>query len=325
MAEEPDQPATEVQVAYVGNFEHRHCTEVHVAAALESLGAEVIRLQENGVDLGAMERRAAGADLLLYTRTWGLPSGAIEMFRRLERGGVVTASFHLDLYLGLNRENTLGGDPFWETGWVFTPDGDPASAERFAAQGIRHVWSPPAVHGPECVPGSFDARFDHDVVFVGSYPYPHAEWTYRNEVVEWCQATYGDRFKRWGGGAGTVVRNEPLNDLYATARVVVGDSLCPGFSKPRYWSDRLTETLGRGGFLVWPHIEGVAEEGFISGEHYRAYKFGDFDELGAVIDWAIANPDERARIAKAGQEFVLSRHTYRHRMETLLRTVDLID
>ncbi len=289
----------------------------------------MVRLQEDDVTWREIERAGADADLLLYTRTWGLPDPekVIATFRRLElEHGTVTASFHLDLYLGLVREATLEGDPFWSTGLVLTPDGAPSSEAEFARRGINHVWSPPAVHGPECKSGTFRQKMAHAVTFVGSYPYPHPEWRHRDELVEWLSETYGAGFRRYGGGS-TVVRNEPLNDLYASATVVVGDSCNPpnpdGDHHPRYWSDRLTETLGRGGFLVFPRIDGLEEEGFIDGEHLRLYSFGDFDEVRAIVDHYVANPGEARRIADAGQAFVRDHHTYRHRMARLLDAAGL--
>lgn len=311
------------RVAYISNTKHRHCTEVHVAAALEELGCQVTPLQENEVTVADIEKAATGADMLLYTRTWGLadPVEAIAMFRRLEATGVVTASFHLDLYLGLVREATLDGDPFWATQLVLTPDGDPGSAAKFAERGINHIWSPPATHGPECRSGKFRQAMAHDVVFVGSYPYPHPEWRHRDQLVEWASETYGNRFRRYGGGS-TVIRNEPLNDLYASAKVVIGDSCNPN-GHTRYWSDRLTETLGRGGFLAWPRIEGVEELGFVDGEHFRVFDFGDFDALKAIVDFYIANPGEARRIANQGQALVAREHTYKHRMIRLLEEAGL--
>lgn len=315
-------------IAYIGNFTARHCTEVHVSAALEELGCSVVRLQENDMTWREIEAAGAAADMLLYTRTWGLPEPekVIAAFRRIEAKGTVTASFHLDLYLGLEREATLEGDPFWSTGLVLTPDGAPSSEATFAARGINHVWSPPAVHRPECIPGTFRPAMAHDVTFVGSYPYPHAEWPYRNQLVEWCSGEYGDRFRRYGGGS-TVIRNEPLNDLYASAKVVVGDSCNPpgpdGPWHPRYWSDRITETVGRGGFLVFPRIDGLEEVGFIDGEHLRLYDFGDLDGLRTLINHYVGNPGEARRIAAAGQAFVRENHTYRNRMLALLAAAGL--
>ena len=272
-----------------------------------------------------IERACVNADLLLYTRTWGMtdPVGAIAMMRRVEKLGVVTASFHLDLYLGLGREATLDGDPFWSTQFVFTPDGDPASQAQFEARGIQHVWSPPAVHGPECVPGRVVEAFEHDVVFVGSYPYPHLEWPYRNKLVEWLGDNYGEEFKRYGGGS-TVIRNEPLNDLYRSAGCVIGDSLCPGFTKPNYWSDRITETLGRGGVLIWPNIAGCAEfYGLIPGIHFFTYEFNDFDTLRSHITYCVENPESARVMADSAQEKIALYHTYRNRMEALIEAVGL--
>lgn len=315
----------DLRVAYVGNFTQEHCTEVHVAAALEELGCQVLRLQENAADLTTIEKAGIGADLLLYTRTWGFGDrqAAIDMLRTVELAGTVTASFHLDLYLGLNRANTLDGDPFWATGWVFTPDGDPVSEAVFAERGIRHVWSPPAVHGPECYAGTVRREYVSPVCFVGSYPYPHPEWTYRNQLVEWLSTTYGAGFRRYGSGSMTI-RNGPLNDLYASVGVVVGDTLCPGFTKPNYWSDRLTETLGRGGVLVWPRVAGVEELGFdLDGGHASGYTFGDFDELRHKVDWLIEHPTEAREMAARGQQYVRDHHTYRHRMAALLSALEL--
>jgi hypothetical protein len=212
---------------------------------MESLGLTVRRLQEDAVTLEQIEAAGKESDLLLYTRTWGLPDPprAIDVFRRIEAHGVPTASYHLDLYLGIGREATIAGDPFWSTQFVFTPDGDPTSQEEFERRGINHHYIRPGVYKPECRMGRVRARFRHDVVFVGSYPYPHPEWKYRDELVDFLAETYGRRFRRYGPGA-QVIRNEPLNDLYASAKVVVGDSLCPGFTKPYYWCvDDSTEVL----------------------------------------------------------------------------------
>lgn len=312
-----------MDVAYLGNFRHRHCTESHIRLTLEDLGHRVVPLQEDEVGFEELERESRGVDLLLYTRTWGLryPKAAIDLWRSLESSGVVTASYHLDLYLGLQREGTLEGDPFWATQYVFTPDGDPVSQAEFERRGINHhhVW--PGVYKHECHPGIARRRFQHEVVFVGSYPYPHAEWTYRNELVDWLRRTYHDQFALYGPGT-TVLRNEPLNDLYATARVVVGDSLCPGFTKPNYTSDRPFETVGRGGFLVMPWIEGL-DKLMIDGEHLRYYPFGDFGELKGIIDWGIHNSGKARQLASRGQQHVRENHSYHERLTYALEVMGL--
>ena len=88
------------------------------------------------------------------------------------------------------------------------------------------------------------------------------------------------------------IRNHDLNRLYASVKVCVGDSLCPGFNHPRYWSDRLPETIGRGGFIIHPRIEGIEEE---YGGRVELFGFNDWDTLKLKIDYYLASEDERIR------------------------------
>lgn len=310
---------TQRTVLYLGNYQAPWCTEVHIARDLESLGHKVVRLQEppGGGDLStleAIEKAAEGVDVVLWTRTWGLPREATAMWRRLEARGVITASYHLDLYVGLARQGKVTDDPFWTTGTVFTPDGDPESAKWFRRNQINHVYMPPAVVSDECVPGNYRPELDHDVVFVGSKHY-HPEWRHRPVLLQWLTDTYGDRFKRYGGDA-QIMRGQDLNDLYASAKVVVGDSLCLD-GHENYWSDRICETLGRGGFLIHPRVPGI-EDMFIEDEHVAYYDFWDFDGLRDEIDTYLDFGLRRRQIAAAGQAHVKAHHTYAHRLAVAL-------
>lgn len=255
---------------------------------------------------------------MIYTKTWGLrePQKVLSLWGEFRRQGIPTASYHLDLYLGLRRGTGFDSDPFWQTEFVFTPDGDPGSAEEFKRLGVNHHYMKPGVFRAECVPGQFNPRMAHEVVFVGSYPYPHPEWPYRDELVGWLGKTYGTWFRRYGGRNGTV-RGAALDNLYASSKVIVGDTLCLGFSHEGYWSDRVYETLGRGGFLVMPYVKGMDEE-FVDGEHLRFYDFGDFEHLRQIIDYYVRNPAEGRKIADAGQKFVREHCTYHNRLRQAL-------
>lgn len=314
-----------MRVAYIGNYRAPWCTEVHIAAEIESLGHEVLRIQEppGGSDqrfLNKVAHQAQGTDLLLFTRTWGLPPAATDLWRHLEAFGTVTASYHLDLYVGLEREGRVEGDPFWTTQHVFTPDGNPDSAAWFAAHGINHHWSPPAVYSAECatvMPGRHRPEFAHDVVFVGSYGY-HPEWP-RAELIDWLTATYGDRFRRYGGDTTPgPVRGQDLNDLYASCKVVVGDSC---FARPDtlYVSDRFFETWGRGGFLLHPQVDFLGREVGA----YPAYTPGDWDGLSAAIDFAVDHDEYRRQAAATFGARVAAGHTYRHRLAAAFETMGL--
>lgn len=297
---------------------------MHLTATLEQLGHTVTRVQEDEWTPRPELLVEAGAqhDVVFYTRTWGFadrPAG-VQVFAELGERGVQTASYHLDLYVGLSREESVHGDPFWSTQHVFTPDGDPATGEWMAAHGINHHWIRPGVYRPECVPGVVEPVFQHDVVFVGSASY-HPEWPYRKQLLQFLERTYRRRYCRYGGGK-VVVRNEALNNLYASAKVVVGDSLCPGFTKPLYWSDRPYETVGRGGFLIMPFIEGLDDE-FRDGEHLRFYEYGDFKALKALVDYYVAHPAEGRAIATAGQNHVRDNCTYHQRLAEALNIMGI--
>lgn len=310
-----------MKIAYVGNFTQQHCTEVHIGQSLENLGHEVTRIQENPINAPGFLEKVEKHDMLLFTRTW---NNLITMdhLKKLKSLGIPTVSYHLDLYVGLKREDGLDTDPFWRTEYVFSPDGDPKSAEVFKRKGINHFWSAPAVFKPECYLTDDYGKFDKDVVFVGGgVGYGHKEWPYRGQLVRWLERTYGKRYKKFGYPEQTV-RNHELNKLYCTSKVVVGDSLCLGFKHEKYWSDRIMETTGRGGFIIHPYILGL-EEFFENGEEVVFYQYGNFDDLKEKIDYYLdpANEYERERIRLAGQARTLKDHTYNNRLSKMIEIV----
>lgn len=315
------------RVGYVGNFQPDlpagvapWSTETHVAFALEACGHEVVRVQENHVDWRTLpERAAAGAwDWLLWTRTWELDVEAQSvMLAGLREFRIPTVAFHLDKYWDIDREEQIRRLPWWRCDVVFSADG--GNQERFAAAGIDHVWCPPGVHGPECQPGGWRAEYECDVAFVGSpggrY---HREWPFRGRLIEWLDQRYGGRFKLVTGG----LRGRQLNDFYASARIIVGDTLNVGpggvpFAGSRYWSDRAPETVGRGGFLLMPHVEGL-ERDFVDGEHLRLWQHGDLDQLAALIHAYVGDRSERDRIRMAGQQHARHNLSYEARLRNLI-------
>ena len=311
-----------MKVLWVGNFRESYCSEVHFAREMESLGHEVCRFQEpvgGGIHstLIEIEHCAEGCDLVMFTRTWGLPPEATAMWRRLESRGTKTASYHLDLYVPLARGANIETDPFWTTQYVFTPDGNPESADYFAARDINHIWSPPAVVSDECatvMPGRFRPEYAYDVVFVGSRGY-HSEWPWRKELLDWLETTYRERFHRFGGDVPPgPTRGQDLNDLYASARVVVGDS-CMARPDTRYFSDRPFEGYGRGAYMLFPQIDLLEE---MIGA-YPSYTAGDLIGLRAGIQDALEadsldRDDTRERLSL----HIAEHHTYRDRFAAAL-------
>lgn len=308
-----------LRIAYRGNFDPPFSTENHVAASMELLGHEVIRLQEDQVSWPETVETCWDADLFWWTQTYGLAVAwprreAIRALELLDSVSIPTISFHLDLFFGLNRAHQVEEEPFFHTKYVYTADG--GHDDEWRARGINHRWSPPAVYGPECVMGRPRARYRSDVAFVGSWRhYGHEEWwPERKRMLDTVTERFGSQFRCWPKGR--AVRGRALNDLYASVKVVVGDSCLAG-TLQRYWSDRIPETLGRGGFLIHPRVDGL-EEYFVEDEHLVCYEPGNFAELCDVIEFYLQHPKERMEICRSGHEHVKLYHTYERRVEKII-------
>lgn len=302
----------------MGNFGPEHSTENHVRQALLNVGHSVVPYQED--ELGSFKRlgddvEAGSVDLVLWTRTWGAdvvsPVDALGMLARCETAGVATVGYHLDRWWGLDREQQVRDEPYFRCAMNVTADG--GHDDEWAAAGVNHVWFPPAVLDAETRRvGTFQSRLASDVAFVGTWKHYHAEWPYRRELVLWLRKTYGRQFRVWERG----VRGQNLADLYRSASVIVGDSCLAG-GVTRYWSDRIPETLGRGGVLIHPLVDGLEAE-FTPGTHFAAYELGRFDQLKEQIDSLLADSGRRAHLSAAGRTHVRVAHTYEVRMRALV-------
>lgn len=311
-----------MRVTFYGNFGVSYSSETHHAASLEALGHEVIRLQEPKVHAEDILKTALDSDLFVWIKThgWDTPGDMAETLAELRTARIPTVSYHLDLYMGLERWSRYKSDPYMMAlDHFFTVD-------RLMADWLNHNtpvkghYIPAGVFGAECYMTREPSVHANDVIFVGQRNY-HREWPWRPQLVDWLSNTYGDRFTRIAGdtAAGTT-RGDDLNRLYGNSKVAVGDSLCINFDYPDYWSDRVYETLGRGGFLIHPKIAGM-ERHFVDGEHLVFYDFGDFDQLQFLIDYYLEADEERETIRKAGHEHVKANHTYTQRWQSILETV----
>lgn len=306
-------------IAILGNFEVPYCTESELAWTLaERLGHNVIKLQENRVNVeevitGARDR-AAKLLIWVHTHGWEVPGDQYKMISTLRASGIKTCSFHLDRFWGLNildqRQDRIGTHAFWRTDKVFTADG--GNDEKFAALGINHVWMPPAVVERDCTFGNASLQFNCPIAFTGADGY-HPEYPFRPMLLSRLRETYGpSNFRVYQG-----VRQQTLNDLYASVKVLVGDSCFAG--SDRYWSDRVPETIGRGGFLIYPKTPGLEIPGLVT------YEPQNIEDLVKKINFWIDddNKSDRIRRRNEAHEWVKKNATYTNRMQTLLETMGL--
>lgn len=306
-----------------GNGQQSHCSEVHYKRSLEALGHSCEILQENRVRTDVVLSEALKADALIWVHSHGFKNpGRLPMetvLARLKQAGVPTIAMHLDLYVPINRWQQYENSPYFKTEYWFAVDKPMVDLMNDKGWTKAH-FIPAGVLEDECYISSEPSEHANDVVFVGAKNY-HREWQWRPDLISWLRKTYGSRFTHVGGDGDTgTLRGDALNRMYANSKVSVGDTLCMGFDYPWYHSDRVWECAGRGGAQVMPYITGL-DTWFKDGEHLRYFRFGDFADLRAKIDWMLDHPDERERIRRAGHEMVKTTGTYRHRWAHILDTV----
>lgn len=311
-------------LGYVGNHSVPTSTESYVAQALESLGHTVFRVQENTVNYStaASKLRAWGVDVVFWTRTPSYRCDPDEQARFVQdcaRFGIQTVGLHLDKYWDLDRQTDIIEHPWWRQDVVFTADG--GNQDRFAAVGVNHHWWRPAVAASQCVRGQYRAEYASPIAFVGSQRY-HREWPWRQQMIKYLNLTYRKRFRQFGR-SGDRLADDQLSDAYASVKVVVGDS-CGAGGTGFYWSNRIPETLGRGGFLLHPAVPGM-EDHYADGQHLVTYKPGDARGLKLLIDRWLQDPDGRDRITNAGMRRVLERDTFEIRMREVCEMLGIGD
>jgi len=306
-----------MKISYLGNFKFPWCTEVHISKTLEALGHTVIRLQEDEADMKVVLDNANTSDMFLWTRTPGmLRFNGWEMISKIK---VLKVSYHLDLYVGISRENWLDDEAFFHTDYVFQADGDPHSMEVFKQKNVNAIWQKPGVYAPECTIAEPAADLITDIAFIGSHERYHEEWPYRMQLVEWLGNTYKERFKAFPTPTSGVIMCERLNQLCASAKIIIGDALCKDFTHTNYWSNRVYEITGRGGFIIHPVIEGLKEE---FGNNIGYYDYGNFGQLKSLIDYYISDNAAREELRKKGHELTKNNYTFTHRLQAMFEILE---
>jgi hypothetical protein len=179
--------------------------------------------------------------------------------------------------------------------FVFAAQRD--GAERLSREVCPALWLPlacdPHVHRKHDVAKRFD------VAFVGNPVGPE-----RIELLGILQERFPQSFiGRCYGDA--------MAEVYSASRTVFNRSVGNDVNM------RVFEALACGSLLVTNDLaDNGQDELFCDGRHLALYRTAD--ELPEKISWYLAHAGPRQRIEEAGRSEVLRRHTYRHRMETLL-------
>jgi len=269
-------------------------------------------------------------DVVFYSRTHDstalTPNNWTSNWRYLESEGIKTAALHADLFWGLEaeRESLIkDGDPLFTMGTVFTADG--GHQEEFAKYGVNHVWCPPCIDIENAHEGVWKEEYACDVVFVGSGGY-HPAYPERPALIQAAHEKWGERFKHFGNDGIAVVRGQELCDVIASAKVVLGDScfaLNPDKVVDYYWSDRIPETLGRGGVMA--HARTLGLEAFSSSPYLGMNTmFQTPNDVDSIINYT----HELVGLSlysdqKIGMQVVRKHHTFDARAKEVLDALGL--
>lgn len=309
-----------MKIILLGNYRFNWTLESQIANTLEDLSHKVFRVQE-ARNIWVNHLSWPRCDMFLWIRNSLLDPAN----RHHERGlqhfkthKIPTVGIHLDKYFDLDREHLLTTDPFFTSlDYLFTADG--GNDDRFRSLNINHYWFQPAIYKPDCFIGKFDPQYESDIAFVGNWhSYPHKKWTHRSELITFLTETYGPRFHPFPP-VGEQIRSPQLNNLYASCKVVVGDSCMVG-GNGYYFSDRLPITLGMGAYFLHPWSAGIARY-FQPWNHFDMWRMGNWSELEKLINHALEDEPYRKKVGQAGHELVRTFHTYHNRMAEVIETV----
>lgn len=298
--------------AYIGKF-NRIYDEQGIAITLERLGHTVYRFDEDPLDIDDVKEIVSlKPDIVLFAKLRTEINVRWQLLDACRKNKITTICWVPDLYFGLGREVLIKSfDVIFRADYVFTPDG--GHDHEWKTAGINHHTLRQGIFADECVYGDAENKASFDIIFVGS---KNPEFPYRRELMQRLQDKYGDSFVWFGKEYTHEYRGKALADLIASTKIVIGDSVY----SPRYWSNRIYETLGRGGFSIHPRIPGMEEE-FTYYQDFVPYDYGDFDMLFDKIDYYRTHDSERMSIAEHGFHTVSKNYTLTQRCQELLKLV----
>lgn len=298
-----------MRVVYIGDFVAPYSTENYVAYALQQHGVEVIPVQEERCASKLEQILEVKPDFVLFSKLHSVRgAGFIERFREAK---IPTATWIYDLFFDVptyfGRRNLRA--PSFDADIVFMTDG--GHREAWAKHGIKQHLLRQGIHAPQAHQGKKISGVP-PIVFIGTRSYEQ-----RIQMLEFLKKTYGKDFAQYGAnGERPEVRNRELNDVLASAKIVVGDSM----PSENYWSNRIYEITGRAGFLLHPAIPGLEQE-FEDGKHYVSFPYGDFATLKKTIDYYLSHDTARETIRFAGHLRTKTRYTYTKRVGELLEVM----
>jgi spore maturation protein CgeB len=200
--------------------------------------------------------------------------------------------------------------------------------EMFDRSGIRGASLVPAAcdpefHHPIVLPEAERATYACEVAFVGSY-YPN-RWELFRELTDFDFHVWGPSWDKVGAVKPSNImlhsgffKPEDWLRIYSGAKMVIVAHYQDGTTPCYQASPKVFEALACNRLVLVDRQKDVFFL-FQEGEHLVGYS--SVDDLKTKLRYYLDHPVERERISASGYEEVTSRHTYRHRIEQMLRIV----
>ena len=307
------------KIAFIGKFRKLY-DEEGKALSLEKSGYEVLRFDEDTFNLSEDLNNQdilirSNPDYVFYAKL-RIPNQS-QFMNTLKKNCIKTVCWVPDLYFGTPRENEVRQKyPMFQADYVFSTDG--GNQHLFAESGINHYPLKDAIFPANCVTERQvkNSKKRIDVLFVGGLDMNfHGQNRYK--LLNFLQNTYGDKFF-WAGKNNTdEYREDKLTELIRSAKVIIGDCV----ESKNLWSNRLYETIGRGGLIIHPYVEGI-EDHYTDGQHFITFERNNFNILKQKIDFFLDNPKDREEIILNGIKHTKENHTLDNRVSYI---VDIID
>lgn len=158
-----------------------------------------------------------------------------------------------------------------------------------------------------------------EIIFMGNNVGHFPLSKMRADMVKALAIRYGNRFGyygiNWGKGIDYVPDQHEEASYYRGAKIGINLS---HFNYSRYTSDRMLRIMGAGCMCLSHDYKDYNME-FEKGKHFDTWK--DFTELFDRIDYYLEHEDERRKIAEQGCAHVHANHTWRNRVEQLMKMI----
>lgn len=238
-------------------------------------------------------------DLFVYVDSSSMPYFP----RGLERIDCPTVGYLIDAYppeTGLSNTMRLHMAPFFD--YLFVANKGCIDLYSHARDNLPVRWLPLACD--PAVQQDMGLERIYDVGFVGSIGGPYAE---RGAALARLE-------KRWK-------MNDFRRPYYGAdmARVYSQSKIVFNITLGRILNMRVFEVPACGALLLTQRADNGQTDLFKEGEHFDTFE--TLDELEDKVAYYLSHPEERERIARAGQHWALTHHTYDHRANQIIETV----